>query len=298
MTLNSDASTLVKSNNKRLRAIWLLVITALLWSLGGMLIKSVNAHPLAIAGVRSAIAAGVFLLVLGKPKLTWSRPQIGGALAYAGTVTLFVAATKETTAANAIFLQYTAPIYAALLGTWLLKERTRLWDWVSVLVVIGGMALFFVDNLSTTGVLGNVLAVLSGISFAFQAVFMRMQKDGSPWESVLLGNILTAVIGLPFLALSWPNASGWLFLLILGTVQLGLPYMLYAQAIKHTTALEAILIPVIEPILNPLWVFLLLGEKPGPWSFVGGFIVLAAITLRCVLAELSGRSPGKRFSVT
>lgn len=282
-TYNEDVP---KAKKERLKAILYLVITATLWSLGGMLIKSVNAHPLAIAGARSAIASVVFLLVLGKPKINWSRAQIGAALSYAATVILFVTATKNTTAANAIFLQYTAPIYVAFLGAWLLKEKTKLFDWITIFIVIGGMGLFFLDHLSTKGVLGNLLAIVSGVSFAFTAIFMRMQKDGSPWESAFLGNILTAVIGLPFLSFSWPNTTGWLFILILGIVQLGIPYILYTKAIKHTTALEAILIPVIEPILNPLWVLLLVGERPGPWAFVGGIIVLAAITVRCVLAEL------------
>lgn len=250
-----------------------------------MLIKSVNAHPLAIAGVRSAISAVVFLLVLGKPKINGSAAQMGAAVSYTGTVIFFVLATKATTAANAIFLQYTAPIYVAFLSSWLLKEKTRNLDWVTVFIVFGGMALFFLDNLSTTGVIGNIFAVASGVCFALQAIFLRMQKDGSPWESVLLGNILTAIIGLPFLSLAWPTASDWVDLLILGIVQLGIPYILYTKAIKHTSALEAILIPVIEPILNPLWVVLFLGERPGHWSLVGGFIVLAAITIRCILVE-------------
>lgn len=254
------------------------------------MIKSVNAHPLAIAGTRSAIAAVMLLLVLKKPKFTWSFAQLGAALAYATTTIFFVTATKTTTAANAIFLQSTAPIYVAVLSSWLLKEKIKLQDWITVFIVMSGMVLFFLDNLSTTGILGNVIAAASGISFALFAIFMRMQKDGSPLESIFLGNILTAAIGLPFLSRSAPNASGWIYLLILGVVQLGLPYILYSKAIKHVTALEAILIPVIEPLLNPVWVFLILGEAPGPLALIGGLIVLAAITGRCVLAVLPFRT--------
>jgi drug/metabolite transporter (DMT)-like permease len=261
-------------------------MAALFWSIGGMLIKSVNAHPLAISGVRSAISAVIFLLILGKPKINGSPIQVGAAVSYAGTVIFFVLANKATTAANAIFLQYTAPIYVALLSSWLLKEKTRILDWVTVFVVLGGMALFFLDNLSTSGFLGNIFAVISGVCFALQAIFLRMQKDGSPWESVFLGNILTAIIGIPFLSTTWPSASSWVYLVILGIVQLGIPYILYTMAIKHTSALEAILIPVLEPILNPIWVILFVGERPGPWSLVGGCIVLAGITIRCVLVEM------------
>jgi len=285
--IGTDVSNLSK---ERPKALLLLVATATLWSLGGLLIKSVNANPLAIAGTRSAIATVVLLLVLRKPKFTWSFAQIGAALAYAATTILFVTATKTTTAANAIFLQSTAPIYVTLLSAWLLKERIKLLDWITVFIVMGGMVLFFLDNLSTTGILGNVVAATSGISFAFFTIFMRMQKEGSPLESILLGNLLTATIGLPFLSRSVPNASGWACLMILGVVQLGIPYILYSKAIKHVTALEAILISVIEPLLNPIWVFLMLGEVPGPLALIGGPIVLVAITVRCVLAALPSKT--------
>lgn len=273
-------------SKERPKALLLLAITAILWSLGGLLIKSVDTNPLAIAGSRSAIAVVLFLLVLKKPKITWSRAQIGAALAYAATSILFVTATKTTTAANAVLLQFTAPIYVALFSAWLLKERTKLLDWITIALVMGGMVLFFLDNLSTKSLLGNSIGAASGVSFALFIIFMRMQKDGSPLESVLLGNILTAVIGLPFLHQSVPDVSGWIYLLILGVVQLGIPYILFSRAIKHVTALEAILIPVIEPLLNPLWVFLMLGEAPGLLAIIGGVIVLLAITIRCILAAL------------
>jgi len=268
----------------RPKAILFLIITATLWSLGGLLIKSVNSNPLAIAGIRSGISAILILIATGKPKFNWSPSQIGAALAYAATVLLFVAANKNTTAANAILIQYTAPVYVALMGAWLLKEKVKLVDWATIVVVIGGMVLFFVDDINTEGVFGNILAAGSGVAFAAFAVFMRMQKEGSPLESVLLGNILTALIGIPFVFQAVPDAKGWLYLVVLGTVQLGLPYILYAKAIKHVTALEASLIPVIEPILNPVWVFLLLGETPGSWAFVGGLVVIIAVTGRCVIS--------------
>lgn len=274
----------LRSISERPKAILLLVITASMWSLGGLLIKLVNANPMAIAGVRAAIASIVLLLIIKKPKFNWSFGQIGAAICYAATGILFVTANKTTTAANAILLQFTAPIYVALFGSWMLKEKAKFLDWINIIVVMGGMLLFFLGNLDTSEILGNILAAASGISMALFTVFMRMQKDGSPMESVFLANILIAIIGLPFLSVSTPNVSGWLYLLILGVVQIGIPYALYSKAIKHATALEAILIPVIEPLLNPIWVFLMLGEIPGPLAITGGAIVLAAITLRCVLA--------------
>lgn len=277
------------SLGNRPKAILYLVITALLWSLGGLLIKLVNANALAIAGTRSAIASLIIWMYLRKPKFTWSAAQIGAALAYTGTVIFFVVANKLTTAANAILLQYTAPVYVAILGAWLLKEKVKLYDWGAILLTIGGMVLFFMDSLDTGGIVGNIIALLSGISFALFTVFMRMQKDGSPLESVLLGNALTALIGLPFLFRNMPDTKGWIGLLILGVVQLGVPYILYASAVKHLTALETILIPVLEPVLNPVWVYLTIGEAPGTMAFVGGAVVLVVITAWCSIPAIMNR---------
>lgn len=276
----------MRIKNLKNSASLLLVLTAVLWSLGGLLIKSVNAHPLAIAGTRSAISALLIFLYVKKPRFSWSFAQIAAALAYAFTVILFVSANKLTTAANAILIQYTAPLYVALFGAWLLKEKPKLIDWVTIAMVFGGMILFFMDGLDTRGVLGSILAALSGLSFGLFTVFMRMQKNGSPIESVLLGNILTAVIGIPFLFVAVPDGKGWACLLVLGVVQLGIPYILYSYAIKHVTALEASLIPVIEPILNPIWVFLIMGEVPGSMALLGGMIVVAAVTLQCILSSV------------
>jgi len=117
-------------------------------------------------------------------------------------------------------------------------------------------------------------------------LFMRKQKNDSPLESVFLGNILTALIGFPFMFQAVPNASSWVGLILAGVIQLGLSQVLYAAAIKQVAALEAILIAVIEPVLNPLWVLLIIGEPPGPWAFLGGFIVLISVTIRYVVTAL------------
>lgn len=258
---------------------FLLILTALMWSTGGVLIKSISWHPLAIAGTRSAIAFLIFLFYLRHPRFTWSLPQIGGALSYAGTVALFVAATKLTTAASAILLQYSAPIYVALLSGPVLNEKTTRRDWWIICTVFGGMLLFFFDKLEGSNLLGNLLAIASGWAFALLAIFLRLQKDGSPFESVLLGNLLTALIGLPFMFRGFPfDPKSITALLLLGTFQIGLSYILYVKAVQMVTALAACLIPIIEPILNPLWVFLVIGETPGKWSLLGGALVICGVT--------------------
>jgi len=269
---------------KRSKAILLLLSSAILWSSGGLFIKMVSWNPVAIAGLRSLIAVVVIVAYIRHPHFTWTFPQIGGAVAYAITVTLFVIATKLTTAANAILLQYTAPVYVAFLSAWMLQERPLWFDWLTIGIVLGGMTLFFLDYLAPGGLLGNVLSILSGISFAFLVLFMRKQRNESPFETVILGNLLTGMIGLPFMFESIPDAQSWIGLFFLGVIQLGLSYVLYSEAIKHVTALEAILIPSIEPILNPIWVFLTLEERPGKWALIGGLIVLISVTLRSLIA--------------
>lgn len=269
---------------KRSKAILSLLLSAILWSSGGLMIKLVSWNPVAIAGLRSLIAMIVIVAYVRHPRFTWTFPQIGGAISYAVTVTLFVIATKLTTAANAILLQYTAPVYVAFLSAWVLKERPQWFDWLTIGMVLGGMALFFLDYLAPGGLLGNVLAILSGISFASFVLFMRKQRNESPFETVILGNLFTGVIGLPFMFGAMPDGRSWIGLCFMGVIQLGLSYLLYSKAIKHVTAIEAILIPGIEPILNPIWVFLILGERPGNWALIGGFIVLISVTLRSLIA--------------
>lgn len=276
-------------NPSRIRAIIYLICAALLWSTGGFFIKWVEWNPMAIAGARSAVGAVLIGIVLRKKDLSWSREQILCALAYAATVISFVIANKMTTAANVILLQYTAPIYVALFSFAFLKERVTALDWITTVVVFGGMVLFFMDDFDTRGLLGNILAILSGMTYAAMAMLMRRQKDGSPLSSVFLGNIITALIGFPFMFRSMPSAAGFLGITLLGTVQLGLPYILYSTAIKSVSALEAVLIPVIEPITNPIWVFLMLGEVPGKGAIAGGIIVLGAVTARCIITEIKSK---------
>jgi len=265
----------------RSRAILLLLVAALIWSTGGFLIKWVQWPPLAISGMRSAIGA-LFLLLVFRPRgFRFNRYLIGGAVAYAVCVTCFVAANKLTSAANAILLQYTAPAHVALFGYWFLGERPRRVDWITLAAVLLGMLLFFFDDLTLKGFWGNIVALVSGAGFAWMALFLRKQKDADPIHSVILGNLMAAAVALPFmLGAPGPAAKGWLGLVLLGLFQVGTAYALFTLAIRHVTALESMLIPTIEPILNPLWVLLLLGERPGPMAVIGGAVIILAITLR------------------
>jgi drug/metabolite transporter (DMT)-like permease len=171
-----------------------------------------------------------------------------------------------------------------LFSYWFLKEKITSIDWITILTVILGMTLFFIEKLSPDGILGNFIAILAGIAFAWLALCLRKQKDGSPLESLILGNILTAIIGLPFIIdTGIPSQQSMIALFVLGIFQLGIPYILYSKAVKYVSALDAVLIPILEPILNPLWVFLLLGESIGMWPMIGGAIIIVAITTRSIL---------------
>lgn len=279
--------------SERNKAIAALVVTALLWSIGGVLIKWVKWHPMAIMGARSAIAAALLWAVARRPRFDWSPAQIGGAVAYAVTVALYVPAVTLTTAANAIMLQYTAPLWIALFGAWFLGERATWVDWLCIAVSLGGMALFFHEGLASKSFAGDLLGALSGITLAWMMLLLRKQKHGRPLESTLLGNILAALIGLPFMfGRPAPDATGWLVIVVLGVVQLGLAYALYSWAIRHVTALESVLIVMLEPILNPIWALLLIGERPQGWALLGGLLVLAAATVRGVLLALQRPNGG------
>ncbi len=262
----------------------MLIFAALLWSIGGLLIKYIDWPPLAVAGGRGLFAA-VFLIATNRNlKFTWSRPQLLGAFFYAGCTVCFCVATKLTTAANAILLQYGAPVWVALFGSMFLGEKARRLDWVTIFVALIGMVIFLADGLSAGNVLGDIFGILSGIFFAGMIIALRAQKDGSPVESIILGNLLAFVIGLPSMV-SGGNLSGsdWGALAILGCVQLGVSYHVYSRAIKHVTALQAVLNPVIEPLLNPIWVLIVMGERPTPLALLGGAIVLGAITARSII---------------
>ena len=286
-----DSESAPTAPGKQGGAIAAVAICALLWSTGGLLVKIVSWNPFALAGVRSFIGGIVILLYLRRPRFTWSFAQISGAVCYAACMICFVAANKLTTAANAILLQYTAPLYAAVLGWIFLKEKASAIDWVTIAVVLGGMALFFMDRLSLGGMQGNLLAIVSGIFFAGAMVSFRAQKKGSSLESILLSHALTFAVSLPFLWGGGPSWAGWGGLAFLGVFQIGISSILLTYGVKHITALQTLLTSVLEPIFNPIWVFLVLGERPGPRALVGGAVILAAVTVRSVVSLRSAVRP-------
>ena len=266
------------------KAIYYQALAAFLFSTGGLLLKVVSVEPMALMGVRSAIAALVIGLFMGRPRFHRSLPQLGGAIALAAAQGFFIFANRDTTAANAIFIQYTAPVFVAFFGIRYLREPVGKLDWLSLATIGVGLLFFYSDGLTAAGATGNLYALLAGLAFAWFLLFMRKQKDASTIETIFLGNILAALLGLPFLREVAPSAVDWSGMLILGVFQIGLPFILVARAIKELTAVEAVLIQALEPILSPLWVVLFIGETPTPLALLGGAVVVGAVTLRSILS--------------
>jgi drug/metabolite transporter (DMT)-like permease len=270
------------SISDRRKAILFLMLAAMLWSTSGVLVKVMDWQPMAILAGRSLFTSLVFLVYLRRLPTKWNRWQILAAVASILTQFLFVTSTKLTTAANSIFLQYTAPIYVVLLAFWFLREKPSRTDWASMGIIFLGLLLFFGDKLSTNGFYGNILAVLSGVTSAVMVVSFRAQKDGAPAESVLIASLFMAIFGFPFILKETWTVTNWLTIAYLGLFQIGLAFIFFTKAIKHIPALEANLVGTLEPILNPLWVFLFLGESMGSFALLGGLVVLGGVIFSAV----------------
>lgn len=281
--------------NEHRRALLLLVACGVLWSTGGVLIKFVDWHAGAIWSARSLFTV-LLLYAVRRPSFARiQKAEWQAAVAVAATTGLFIAANKLTTAANAILIQYSAPVWVALLGHWFLGERASRLDWITTVLVLGGVTLFFFDQLSLDYVVGNFVALASGVAFAFATLALRKvatRENSEPLRPIILGNALSVVLGLPFwFAAPLPDATAWAAIAALGVFQLGVSYLCYVAAIRHATAMEVILIPVIEPIVSPLWVAIFFAEWPGPTSLIGGGIVVGAVTLRATKQAPANNGP-------
>jgi drug/metabolite transporter (DMT)-like permease len=271
--------------NQRTKSVLLLLLTGLLWSTGGVFIKTNDADPFVISAGRGIVAAVVFFIALkGRPHFTWSKPQIIGAFAYCGVVTCFVLATSWTSAANAILLEYVAPVIVAFLAWFLLRERLRYYDVLAIFGVAAGMWLLMSNDLGGSHMIGNVIGVGTGTCYAIFIICLRLQKNDSAYETVFLGNIITFLIGLPFFFISPPDPVSMLPVAFLGVFQIAIPYLLLTYASKHAKAIDISLLTILEPLLNPVWVFLVTGENPGLRTIIGGVILLGVAVLKSVAA--------------
>lgn len=274
----------------------LLVAAALLFSTGGAAVKALGLDGWQIACFRSGTAAVVLALALPEARRNWNRRMVPVAAAYAATLICFVVANRLTTAANAIFLQSTAPLYLLLLGPLLLGERIRRSDLAFMAAVAAGMALFFAgtEHAAATASdprLGNRIAALSGLTYAFALAGLRWMSRGRPagnpgMATVMLGNIFACVAALPMaLPVERVRPVDAAIILYLGAAQIGLAYWCVTRAMRRVPVFEANTVLLLEPAMNPVWVWLLHGEKPGGWALAGGAVILGATLIK----TLNGR---------
>ena len=265
-------------------AITLLIITGILWSTGGFIIKLIPWPPIAITGLRSGFATIIIYLYSRPKNLKFSKYTWIGGLFYTLMVICFVQANKMTTAGNVILIQYAAPVYVALFSYSFLGEKSTLLDWLSIIVIFFGLACFFIDDISLSQYEGNLLAVLSGFGFAGLILTMRKEKSARPIDSVLLGNLITFLLCIPFYFHGvTTQLKPWLLISFLGLVQLGIAYILFSIAIKYISAIDAIIFPVIEPIFSPVLAYLFIGEHMSSLSIVGGLIILFGVAGRALI---------------
>jgi len=264
----------------------LLAAAAILFSTGGAAIKAVHLTAWQVASFRSGIAALVLLAALPESRRGWSWRIAPVAAAYAATLILFVVANRLTTAANAIFLQSTAPLFILLLAPLVLHERIRRGDVLYMLVVLAGVTLFFAGSETAVATApdprrGNAIALASGVTYALMLIGLRWlgrRGEGSAaLAATTLGNLLAFFCVLPMaLPIAAAGLSDIGVLLYLGVIQVGLAYVLLTRGIRHVPAVEATTLLMLEPAMNPFWSWLVHGERPGVLPLTGGAIILAA----------------------
>lgn len=268
---------------KHTKAVLLTCLVALVWSLAGFNIKVIDWAPLSITGGRSLIAAilmGPF--IIRKDMLRINGPIILCALSYVVFNYSFILSTKLTTSAYAIMMQYTAPVYIVLFSWLVWHEKVSLNDIICIIFVAIGMGFFFSDSSITGSLFGKIIAILNGISFASISICFKLQKVNNPVVSIFWGNVFTAVIGIPFITTSGiPDMQSMLFLLLAGVIAAA-SYTTYAYVSTNLSALETVLIPIIDPVMNPVWVCLMLGEIPGIRTIIGACVILIAVIIRNV----------------
>ncbi|MCL2226796.1 MAG: DMT family transporter [Oscillospiraceae bacterium] len=267
---------MIRQNNK---GPLYMAAASICWSLGGLCFQFIPWNAMSIIGLRALLAAAVFAIFRKSIKVTLTKGNILAALFLSATTMLFVFANQLTTAAAAVMLQFTAPIFILLIQFIFYGKKPKLSEALAVLATILGMLLFFADDIDAGHMLGNILAIVSGLTFA--CVFVcNKRSDTQPEQSVMLGFLINAVLWAPF-ALFDPNISAdvipWAFITLMGVVQVGLAYVFFTVGIKRTSALLACLIVALEPVLNPIWVALFTPERPGRYAIFGGAVIVVTV---------------------
>jgi drug/metabolite transporter (DMT)-like permease len=287
--LRKNTGEIMTERKQQRVAIIQMLACATLWSIAGIFIKLIALSPLVIAGFRglfAGITVGVYMLVT-KQKLMISKQVLICAFLLAATFFCFVSANKLTTAANAIVLQFTSPIFIMLFSVVLFRHKFRPSYYVTALLTFVGVAVFFVGGLHQGHLAGDLIAMLAGVFMAGMYISVSRTDASEKMSGIFFGQVLTALVGIPFVfftkgTVTVASAS---FIVILGVVQIGIPYILLALASNRCPPLACCLIGALEPLLNPLWVQIFTGEKPGWYALMGGAIVIGTVTAQCILQD-------------
>ena len=276
------------------RSMGLMALCAALWSIGGLFVKLISWDPMLIAGMRSLIAAaatGIYILLI-RQKLVFNKWSLLSGLAVGSVCGMFVFANKLTTAANAIVLEYSSPVWVLLIGTLFLHKKIHRRDILVVAAALCGIALFFMDQLTPGGMIGNIIAIVSGISMAmvFIANSQAADSDAVRYTGILLGHSMCGVLGIIglFIYPFHPTGAEIGYILLLGVVQIAIPYILLAIASKHCPALAGNLISMLEPLLNPVWVMLFYGETPGFFAMIGSAVIIGTVAIWTIADARAG----------
>lgn len=282
------------------RPLLFILAAALLWSTGGLFIKWTTLSGLELSCWRSFFAIFTVAILTRHEGFGLNRITAIASVLYAVLLILFVLATKTTTAANAIFLQYTAPVYLLIFEPIVYKEKFRSRDLITVLICLGGMGLFFVGQLRPQDVTGNLLALASGLCFAWYMLLLRhpRAREVNRASSVIYGNSLAVLLTLPWglATLTSINSHDLMSAAYLGVIQLGVSYTLFTVGMSRgVRSLDAGIICYVEPVLNPVWVFLFLGERPSRWALLGGAIIMVAVIGHMLLDARGKRANAEVF---
>lgn len=270
-------------------AILEMLLCATLWSIAGILMKFIPWNGFALAGMRSLISGLTIALymLLARKRFVFSRRTLIAGLLTGSVYICFTVANKLTTAASAIVLQFTDPVFIVLFSAILFHKRPRRADVLVVLITLFGIALFFFDQLTPGNFLGNCVAILAGFFMACMYMSVGNLPADERFSAVLIGQSFTFLVGLPAVVLTRPafTAVTITSILLLGVFQLGISYILFVNATLYCPPLACALLAAMEPLLNPVWVLLFYGERPGPYALIGGVIVVTAVTLWCIFGK-------------
>ena len=280
--------TNLEDTTRKNKAMLLMAVTAIMWSIGGLFIKLISWSPFLISGIRSGIAGSIMVIYMAATRTRFKLNMYSfmAGVGLSVSATLFITANKLTTAANAIVLQYTAPVFILILSALLFRQKLQKQEILVVCITMAGMVLFFFDQLSPGNLLGNVLGILSGIFLALMFVMVGRggDDDSTRMSGILIAHVLAFAIGLAIGIPQTTQIAGIevLYVVILGVFQLGVPYVFYGIASKNCPPLACSLIGMLEPLLNPVWVAIFIGEMPGPFAFAGAVVIITTVSWWCV----------------